>query len=278
MACRVPIAPSSAIMRCRFQARPCACEYRRDASGKPPAVLFMHGGGWVIGNLDTHDAICRTLARKAEPRCTPSTIAWRPSIRFQHRWTIAPPRCAGWSIMPRAWTWMFRGWAWRATAPAATWPRSGEHSGSVAAGLHRAGAGAVLSRDRSAWRDGFVPTHRRRIPTDRQLDALVRDHYLRPGTSLDDARFPRFSPLLSPLLAPRPSNAALFLLSCGLDPLADEGVAYAARAIAAGARVEHHHLPAHAHGIITSAGRIDTGRVMLIRAAAFLRETLLHNS
>lgn len=50
-----------------------------------------------------------------------------------------------------------------------------------------------------------------------------RDHYLRPGTSLDDARFPSlFSPLLSPLLAPRPSNAALFLLSCGLDPLADE--------------------------------------------------------
>ena len=207
MACRVPIAPSSAIMRCRFQARPCACEYRRDASGKPPAVLFMHGGGWVIGNLDTHDAICRTLAGKAEPRCTPSTIAWRPSIRFQHRWTIAPPRCAGWSIMPRAWTWMFRGWAWRATAPAATWPRSGEHSGSVAAGLHRAGAGAVLSRDRSAWRDGFVPTHRRRIPTDRQLDALVPRPLPASGYFLGRRAFSSlFSPLLSPLLAPRPST------------------------------------------------------------------------
>ena len=103
-----------------------------------------------------------------------------------------------------------------------------------------------------------------------------RDHYLRPGTSLDDTRFPRFFSASFSLLAPRPSNASLFLLSCGLDPLADEGVAYAARAIAAGARVEHHHR--RTHGIITSAGRIDTGRVMLIRAAAFLRETLLHNS
>ena len=104
-----------------------------------------------------------------------------------------------------------------------------------------------------------------------------RDHYLRPGTSWTTRVFPRFSPRFStPGAAPVQRCPVPAELRAG--SLADEGVAYAARAIAAGARVEHHHLPAHAHGIITSAGRIDTGRVMLIRAAAFLRETLLHNS
>jgi acetyl esterase len=33
-----------------------------------PAVLFFHGGGWVLGNLDTHDALCRRLAKKSS--CT----------------------------------------------------------------------------------------------------------------------------------------------------------------------------------------------------------------
>ena len=183
----------------------------------------MHGGGWVIGNLDTHDAICRTLARKAEPRCTPSTIAWRPSIRFntagrlRRRVALAGRSCRE------------PGRGCFAAGPGGRQRRRqpgrgpGEHSGSVAAGLHRAGAGAVLSRDRSAWRDGFVPTHRRRIPTDRQLDALVPRPLPASGYFLGRRAFSSLSPRFFLTPGAAPVQRALFLLSCGLDPLADEG-------------------------------------------------------
>lgn len=99
-------------------------EYRRDASGKPPAVLFMHGGGWVIGNLDTHDAICRTLAR--ESGAAVYAVDYR--LAPEHPFPTPLDDCAAalrWLVDHAAsLTWMFRGWAWRATAPAATWPRS----------------------------------------------------------------------------------------------------------------------------------------------------------
>jgi len=57
----------------------------------------------------------------------------------------------------------------------------------------------------------------------------------------------------------------------GLDPLCDEGVAYASCAARAGSEVEHHHLPAHHHGIVTAARHIATARYLLERAAAFVR-------
>src|SRR5262249_33199689 len=39
---------------------------RRDKSGLAPALVFFHGGGWVIGNLDTHDVACQKLAHEGE--------------------------------------------------------------------------------------------------------------------------------------------------------------------------------------------------------------------
>jgi len=40
--------------------------YRPDASGPLPTVAYFHGGGWVIGDLDTHDNMCRDLCRAAQ--------------------------------------------------------------------------------------------------------------------------------------------------------------------------------------------------------------------
>lgn len=255
-------------------------EYRRDASGKPPAVLFMHGGGWVIGNLDTHDAICRTLAR--ESGAAVYAVDYR--LAPEHPFPTPLDDCAA------ALRWLVDHAASLDVDVSRLGLAGDSAGGNLAAVLANTQVllpRACIVRAQVLFYPvtdlrGETASYQRIVagfPLTANSMHWFRDHYLRPGTSLDDARFPSlFSPLLSPLLAPRPSNASLFLLSCGLDPLADEGVAYAARAIAAGARVEHQHLPAHAHGIITSAGRIDTGRVMLIRAAAFLRETLLNNS
>ena len=38
----------------------------RQIAGGAPCLVFFHGGGWVIGNLDSHDVVCRTLAHEGE--------------------------------------------------------------------------------------------------------------------------------------------------------------------------------------------------------------------
>ena len=52
--------------------------YRPKGAGKDeilPALVYIHGGGWVIGDLDTHDVVCRTLANGA--RCAVFSVEYR---------------------------------------------------------------------------------------------------------------------------------------------------------------------------------------------------------
>jgi acetyl esterase len=60
-----------------------------------PLVVYFHGGGWTIGDLDTCDSVCRFLALNVLPQVSRSTTAWRPSTpsRPQSR-TRLPPRWA----------------------------------------------------------------------------------------------------------------------------------------------------------------------------------------
>lgn len=65
--------------------------YRPRGAGKDevlPALVYFHGGGWVIGDLDTHDVVCRTLANGA--RCAVFSVEYRkapdaggPALSFQ---------------------------------------------------------------------------------------------------------------------------------------------------------------------------------------------------
>ena len=60
-----------------------------------PALVYYHGGGWVIGDLDTHDVVCRTLANAA--RCVVFSVdtARHPRRRFRPRWKIVSRQRAG---------------------------------------------------------------------------------------------------------------------------------------------------------------------------------------
>ena len=50
------------------------------------AILFIHGGGCVLGDIDSHDILCRTLSTTRERWCFRSTIGSRQSTRFLPRW------------------------------------------------------------------------------------------------------------------------------------------------------------------------------------------------
>ena len=65
-----------------------------EAQAALPCLLFMHGGGWVIGDLESHDQVCRTLANYARCCVVRWTTAWRRNTSSRPRWKTAPPPCA----------------------------------------------------------------------------------------------------------------------------------------------------------------------------------------
>ena len=109
--------------RCRVRAGPSRRGlYRPGADGVLPGLVFFHGGGWVIGDLDSHDDLCRDLA--AQAGCAVLSVDYR--LAPEHRF----PAAADDAIAATDWVAAQRGaaghrsgsaWPSAATARAAIW-------------------------------------------------------------------------------------------------------------------------------------------------------------
>ncbi len=97
--------------------------YRPEGEGPFPTVAFFHGGGWVIGDLETHDAMVRSICRVSRAVVVAVDYRLAPSTRSRPRPTTPSPPRAG---SPRTSTSSAgtTGWPWQATARAATSPPS----------------------------------------------------------------------------------------------------------------------------------------------------------
>ena len=229
-------------------------------------IFFIHGGGWAIGNLDSHDPLCRTLANHTAS--TVIAVDYRLAPEYKFPTPLNDCRDALAYIVARA-----AQLELDVSQMVVTGDSAGGNMATVLANrtdYRPAGflfAGQVLLypvTDLACTGASYA-----RITSGFPLTAATmhwfRDLYL-------DADADVGNDLLSPLRAaseqPQPP---MFIVTAGLDPLADEGIAYAAKAARAGTRVIHHHLPNHMHGIFTSAGKVETGRTMLEVAARFVR-------
>ncbi|MBR8275427.1 alpha/beta hydrolase [Burkholderia cenocepacia] len=229
-----------------------------------PLVVFIHGGGWVIGSVDTHDGICRHLARHSG--CPVASVEYRRSP--EHRWPVPLEDCE------RALDYLVAH-ASVLSIDASRVVLAGDSAGgnmaTIIANAASASATSIVGQilfypvtDLTA----SLPSYRRiecGFPLVAESMRWFRDHYVPAGTPLD---LPRLSPLLH---AEGRQQPPMFIATVGLDPLCDEGVAYASCAARAGSEVEHHHLPGHHHGIVTAARNIATARYLLERAASFVR-------
>lgn len=218
--------------------------FRPARPASAPALLYFHGGGWVAGDLDTHDSFCRILCEWVGCAVVATDYARPPEQRF-----------------PAAVEDCYNVTQWLA--------RQGPSMGidvsriAVAGGGSGAGLAAVicqLARDQGGPRIGFqlllyplldcLARNRSRtiFASEAGLTENMLDWYLRlyvpAGVSL---AHPWLSPARHACLRDLP-NA--LILTAGRDLLRDEGRAYARNLKNAGATVRHVNYPGMQHGFI----------------------------
>lgn len=229
-----------------------------------PALVYFHGGGWVIGDLDTHDVVCRTLANGA--RCAVFSVEYRkaPEAPF--------PAAVEDALAATSWV------AENASALGVDAARIAV--GGDSAGGNLAAVVALAARDAGgpalAFQLLIYPAVDQRLghPSiekngegyllTKQNMLYFRGHYL-PNEA--DRLDWRASPLLAASLAGLPPA---FVLTAGYDPLVDEGRAYAERLAREGVGTEYLCYEGMVHGFITMGRVLDAANAALAECAAAL--------
>jgi acetyl esterase len=242
-----------------------------------PVLVYLHGGGWVTGSLDSHDAACRSLC--AGGRVTVVAVDYR----------LAPehPFPAGLEDATAVVTALQDG-----ASPAGT---AVDTDRIVVAG-DSAGGNLAAScclwlrengRPQPALQQLFVPVtdlssrtasyaefgEAGLYLTAAQMDWYER-HYLGNGRDGMPGEDPT-NPLVSPLCAPDLSGLApAYVAVAGFDPLRDEGEAYAARLEAAGVSVTLRRHRGLVHPFVNSVAVWGGARRAMVDATTHLRTTL----
>lgn len=242
--------------------------YWPKTGGTHPALVYYHGGGWVIGDLDGCDQACRHVTNLADVVVVSVDYRLAP----EHKFPIPVDDC-------------FAALNWVAA-------NTGELGidqrriavGGDSAGGNLAAAVTLKARDAGGPQIAFqllvypVTNHSFDTPSyTENADGylLTRDmmrwfwkHYLRDDSDGQD-------PLASPLRAADLSGLPpAFIMTAEFDPLRDEGEAYAERLRAAGVPVEHVRYDGLIHGFYNMFAAIDRARDALHDSAGRLREAL----
>jgi acetyl esterase len=233
-----------------------------------PVLVYFHGGGWVIGDLDTHDTLCRELANGSG--CAVVAVDYR--MGPEHRFPAAVDDC----IAATRWV--------HAQAGSLGLDAERIAVGGDSAGGNLAAVVAIAARDAGApsiaWQLLIYPATdmRRGAPSHttngsgylltRETIDYFHGHYIvDPRDDLDW----RASPLLHPDLARLPPA---LVLTAGYDPLRDEGLQYAAALTAAGGRASEVCFERQLHGFILMGRVLDEANTAVALCAAELRRAL----
>jgi acetyl esterase len=237
----------------------------RPPAGPFPVLVWLHGGGHVVGSLDSYDALCRQLALQAD--CIVVSVAYR--LAPEHKFP------AGVLDSFAALQWAGQHAAEFGADPARL------AIGGDSAGANLAAVCAILARDagapalrfqllvypRTAALEDFPSHHAfaKDYLLTRKTILWFHDHYRASAADRDDFRY-------APLICPDLSRLPPALVIVGeFDPLRDDGIAYARRLEDAGNAVELADYPGMVHPFFSMGGAVDAGRRAVTQAAEALR-------
>jgi len=232
----------------------------RPSDEELPALVYFHGGGWVLGSVNSHDSLCRTLAARCG--CTLVSVDYR--LAPEHPFPAAVDDA--WSVT-----------AWAAeTFPAVA-------VGGDSAGGHLSAVTALRARDEGlalalqvlvypVTDYSFDTASYGEWGTDTNLtEESMRwfwEHFIPADVAADD---PRVSPLRASELA-GVASALVVIAEC--DPLCDEGEAYARRLEEAGVPVTLSRYDGQLHGFLRMPALFDRSRDAIDEFAGAVRAAL----
>jgi acetyl esterase len=240
--------------------------YSPGGPGPHPVLVYYHGGGWVIGDLYTHDGLCRSITNAA--RCAVASVDYRLAPESKYPVPVEDSYAA-------------LRWVTANAARLGLDPRRVAVGGDSAGG-NLATVAAILARERG----GPALVHQVLIypVTDHDLDTasylenatgyvLTREgmrwfwtHYLAREAQGGE---PHASPLRTASLAGLPPA---LVITAEHDPLRDEGEAYAARLRDAGVPVTLTRYPGMFHGFVRMTRILDKARTALDEIAGSLQK------
>jgi acetyl esterase len=237
----------------------------REKNGLAPCLVFFHGGGWVIGDLDTHDVACRKLADEGQLIVISVDYRRAPEHKF--------PAAVDDAIAATAW---IADHAEELGIDATRLVVGGDSAGGNLAAVvtisARDNGGPAISGQVLVYpATDFAMTH----PSHREPETSIllthtvirwfRDHYLRGVADGDDWRA---SPARIKTLAGLPPA---YVLTAGADPLRDEGEEYANRLKQAGVAVTYQTFPGQFHGFFTMGKLLNQANVAAREIGVWLK-------
>ncbi|MCW2842449.1 MAG: Alpha/beta hydrolase fold-3 domain protein [Nocardioides sp.] len=232
-----------------------------------PLLVFFHGGGWIYGDLDSHDAPCRFLAERSGVRV----------LAVDYRLAPEAPFPAAYDDCLAAYRWVVEHAESIGADPARLAVGGDSAGGCLAATTAIAAAQEGLplafqlliypgtdhtatTGSRTLFAEGFFLTQ--------DFMDLASATYLPEGTAPDDPR-------ASPIYAEVPDGLApAYVVTAGFDPLRDEGEAYARKLADAGIAVQLKRFQDQIHGFFNIVGVGRTSRAAVGEIAAKLKAAL----
>jgi len=214
-------------------------------------MLFFHGGGFILGSLDTHDALCRRLSARARLRITSVDYRLAPEHPF-----------------PAAFDDASAAWGWARAQGAGPWLIGGDSAG--------ANLAAALAVDGSAklqvllypavdmlHQDGLYPS----VTTFYEGYLLTAEGMRECARLLIPPEQDPGDPRLSPIRAELGGASPALIMTAGFDPLRDQGRAFAAALQKAGVNAHLLEETALPHGFADFAGVVPAARQAIDRLA-----------
>ena len=237
----------------------------RKNNGLAPCLVFYHGGGWVIGDIDSHDVVCRKLAHEGELIVISIDYRLAPEHKFPAavedaiaavKWVASNAKDLGID----------------ATRLLVGGDSAGGNLAAVVALAARDGDGPKLAGQVLIYpATDFAmrhPSHSEPETSILLTHSVIKwfsNHYLNGPADIDNWKA---SPARAKTLAGLPPA---YLLTAGADPLRDEGDEYAKRLKDAGVPVTYKHFPGQFHGFVTMGKLLQQANIAATGIATWLK-------